>query len=385
MLPSLGHELERARGRAPVRRPRRRARDRQGRRGAGRARSRRSAWRRSCTDTIMTDDDGPGEASAAEVLDRGRIASRAMPASTDRRPRSRPHPRERQVAAWRAPRRRGAARPRRADAAAHDPGRISPRRSPRSSSSAPTRRSSTLAAAAGARPMLQAGTGLNDALRRGRERATALGADAVLVLPPDLVHVDESRDRTDRRRRRGGDRPVVVLVPDRHGRGTNALLLSPPDIVDFAFGRGSRQTARRQGATGRGAAGRARRAARARHRHARGPPPRRGSRACAPGPVSRVEVIGLEGIPEIRPGDDLSRVIGDALERTPGTLPLRRWRRPGRHPEGRLEGRGRRRRPADRRAATGGCRVGPPVGARRRARSRSSCARRAGSCGWSEA
>ena len=38
--------------------------------------------------------------------------------------------------------------------------------------------------------------------------------------------------------------------------------------------------------------------------------------------MSRVEVTGLEGIPEIRPGDDLSRVIGDALERTPGTLPF---------------------------------------------------------------
>ena len=44
----------------------------------------------------------------------------------------------------------------------------------------------------------------------------------------------------------------MVIVPDRHGAGTNALLLSPPDIVDFAFGPGSRQThadrARRAGA-----------------------------------------------------------------------------------------------------------------------------------------
>jgi coenzyme F420-0:L-glutamate ligase/coenzyme F420-1:gamma-L-glutamate ligase len=38
--------------------------------------------------------------------------------------------------------------------------------------------------------------------------------------------------------------------------------------------------------------------------------------------VSRVEVTGLEGIPEIRPGDDLPGAIGDALERTPGTLPF---------------------------------------------------------------
>ena len=38
--------------------------------------------------------------------------------------------------------------------------------------------------------------------------------------------------------------------------------------------------------------------------------------------MTRVEVTALEGIPEIRPGDDLSRVIGDALERTPGSLPF---------------------------------------------------------------
>ena len=25
-------------------------------------------------------------------------------------------------------------------------------------------------------------------------------------------------------------------MPDRHGRGTNALLLSPPDVIDFCFG-----------------------------------------------------------------------------------------------------------------------------------------------------
>ena len=34
----------------------------------------------------------------------------------------------------------------------------------------------------------------------------------------------------------GGDAPVVVLAPDRHERGTNALLLRPPDAIPFAFG-----------------------------------------------------------------------------------------------------------------------------------------------------
>jgi 2-phospho-L-lactate guanylyltransferase len=31
----------------------------------------------------------------------------------------------------------------------------------------------------------------------------------------------------------------VVIVPDRHGTGTNALLLEPPDVIRPAFGPGS--------------------------------------------------------------------------------------------------------------------------------------------------
>lgn len=33
----------------------------------------------------------------------------------------------------------------------------------------------------------------------------------------------------------------VTLVPDRHGSGTNALILSPPDAIEPAFGPGSRE------------------------------------------------------------------------------------------------------------------------------------------------
>jgi coenzyme F420-0:L-glutamate ligase/coenzyme F420-1:gamma-L-glutamate ligase len=41
-----------------------------------------------------------------------------------------------------------------------------------------------------------------------------------------------------------------------------------------------------------------------------------------PGPA-RLEVLALDGIPEVRPGDDLAGLVGDALERTAGALPLR--------------------------------------------------------------
>jgi coenzyme F420-0:L-glutamate ligase / coenzyme F420-1:gamma-L-glutamate ligase len=37
----------------------------------------------------------------------------------------------------------------------------------------------------------------------------------------------------------------------------------------------------------------------------------------------RLEVVALDGIPEIRPGDDLAGELGNALERSAGLLPLR--------------------------------------------------------------
>jgi coenzyme F420-0:L-glutamate ligase/coenzyme F420-1:gamma-L-glutamate ligase len=39
--------------------------------------------------------------------------------------------------------------------------------------------------------------------------------------------------------------------------------------------------------------------------------------------AGRVEVIALAGLPEVRPGDDLEVLIGDALAATEGALPLR--------------------------------------------------------------
>jgi 2-phospho-L-lactate guanylyltransferase len=96
------------------------------------------------------------------------------------------------------------------------------------------------AARVGAEPLLQVGSGLNDALRLGRERAAALDAEALLVLPPDLPAVDGAEIHRILAAAEG-PRPAVVLVPDRHGTGTNALLLLPPDAIDFDFGADSRR------------------------------------------------------------------------------------------------------------------------------------------------
>jgi 2-phospho-L-lactate guanylyltransferase len=94
-----------------------------------------------------------------------------------------------------------------------------------------------VAEAAGARPLPQRTRGLNPALQEARAAATG---DRLLILPGDLPTID-ARDLAQVLA--AGDAagsPSVVLVPDRHRRGTNALLLDPPDAIDPAFGGDSR-------------------------------------------------------------------------------------------------------------------------------------------------
>jgi 2-phospho-L-lactate guanylyltransferase len=103
-----------------------------------------------------------------------------------------------------------------------------------------------LAGALGAKVLGQQSQGLNQALDEARLAARGLGASALLVLPGDLPRIDAAAldsliAEASRWARGAGDVPIVVIVPDRHGRGTNALLIAPPDAVDFAFGGDSRQ------------------------------------------------------------------------------------------------------------------------------------------------
>ncbi|HUQ77557.1 MAG TPA: 2-phospho-L-lactate guanylyltransferase [Patescibacteria group bacterium] len=97
-----------------------------------------------------------------------------------------------------------------------------------------------LAEELGARPLRQRRGGLNRGIDAGRSEALAAGATAVLILPIDLPDVSSAAiadvlAALDRPRR-----PLVAVVPDRHGRGTNALLLAPPDAIDTCFGGESR-------------------------------------------------------------------------------------------------------------------------------------------------
>lgn len=80
--------------------------------------------------------------------------------------------------------------------------------------------------------------GQSAAARIGIEYAIEQGAARVLLVPGDCPALDpaELADLLDR--------PLagrsVTIVPDRHGSGTNALLLAPPDVIEPSFGPGSR-------------------------------------------------------------------------------------------------------------------------------------------------
>lgn len=95
------------------------------------------------------------------------------------------------------------------------------------------------AASRGAVALRQEGRGLNAALEIGRQWALARGADALLVLLGDLPYLTPRDVSAMVRLLPGGDAPAAVLAPDRHERGTNALLLRPPDVLPFTFGRES--------------------------------------------------------------------------------------------------------------------------------------------------
>jgi len=93
-----------------------------------------------------------------------------------------------------------------------------------------------LALAAGARPILQRSTGLNAGLREARDEVVAACASAMLILPIDLPMISPEALAAVVNVAADTPPPLVAIVADRHGRGTNALLLTPPDVIDVCFG-----------------------------------------------------------------------------------------------------------------------------------------------------
>jgi 2-phospho-L-lactate guanylyltransferase len=80
--------------------------------------------------------------------------------------------------------------------------------------------------------------GHSHAARSGVDWALERDYDRVLLVPGDCPALDPRE--VDALVSSAMSAPDVVIVPDRHGTGTNALLLTPPDAIAPSFGPGSR-------------------------------------------------------------------------------------------------------------------------------------------------
>lgn len=89
--------------------------------------------------------------------------------------------------------------------------------------------------------ILQVTDGLNEGVLLGIEAAMGEAARTVLVLPADLpmlsaAALDGLVDAADAALAAGSGRPLVAIAPSDARNGTNALLLSPPDVIAPSFG-----------------------------------------------------------------------------------------------------------------------------------------------------
>jgi 2-phospho-L-lactate/phosphoenolpyruvate guanylyltransferase len=80
---------------------------------------------------------------------------------------------------------------------------------------------------------------LNIALTRATIVARTYATRGVLILPADLPLITPEDIQT--LLSRAVDPPVVVISPDRRRQGTNALLVCPAGVIEYAFGPGSFQ------------------------------------------------------------------------------------------------------------------------------------------------
>jgi coenzyme F420-0:L-glutamate ligase/coenzyme F420-1:gamma-L-glutamate ligase len=164
------------------------------------------------------------------------------------------------------------------------------------------------------------GRGHTAAVARGVALCREWGASVMLTVPGDIpcLTAEDVRRILDA----CGPAPSAVFVPSRSGLGTNAACLAPPDAVALRFGEPSFAdhvaAARARGIepvvlalSGPGLdidrpedlqalrqAGPETRAARVLEAPTEAPPPR----------APRLEVFGIRGLPELRPGDDLARL-----------------------------------------------------------------------------
>lgn len=95
-------------------------------------------------------------------------------------------------------------------------------------------RAQSIAGAYGASLLDEDDRGHNYAAARGIRHALEHGVERVLLVPGDCPALDPAQ--VDELVARPVQAPSALIVPDRHGTGTNALLLTPPDALEPSFG-----------------------------------------------------------------------------------------------------------------------------------------------------
>ncbi len=80
---------------------------------------------------------------------------------------------------------------------------------------------------------------LNVALRRATAVAKSYAPHGILIVPADLPLIEPDDVRA--MLKLADQPPVVVIAPDHHHDGTNALLVCPAGLIEYEFGPGSFQ------------------------------------------------------------------------------------------------------------------------------------------------
>jgi 2-phospho-L-lactate guanylyltransferase len=91
----------------------------------------------------------------------------------------------------------------------------------------------------GARLLVQRGMGLNEGLDQARFDALSDDIEELVILHGDLPNLHPDDVRTLIASLPDDGSPGVAIAPDRAGTGTNGLVLRPPGVINFRFGRGS--------------------------------------------------------------------------------------------------------------------------------------------------
>lgn len=78
---------------------------------------------------------------------------------------------------------------------------------------------------------------LNSAITQAQETISRQGSGRVMILPSDLPLMT-SKDLSKLISLAGGERKLVI-VPDHYHTGTNALVMSEPELIEPRFGSGS--------------------------------------------------------------------------------------------------------------------------------------------------